>query len=60
MWGISILAEWGVSFHAVVVFGLVKNLLFKSILGHCGLLIRWIDSFNTVAQNVHIVILLQT
>ena len=27
----------GVSFHAVVVFGLGKNLLFKSILGHCVL-----------------------
>ena len=35
MWGISILAEWGISFHAVVVFGLGKNLLFKSVLGHC-------------------------
>ena len=27
---------WGVSFHAVVVFSLGKNLLFKSVLGHCG------------------------
>ena len=26
---------WGKSFHAAVVFGLGKNLLFKSILGHC-------------------------
>ena len=25
-----------ISFHAVVVFGLGKNLLFKSVLGHCG------------------------
>ena len=25
----------GISFHAVVVFGLGKNLLFKSILGRC-------------------------
>jgi hypothetical protein len=30
-----ILDLWGVSFHAVVVFGLGKNLLFKSVLGHC-------------------------
>ena len=30
-----ILDLWGISFHAVVVFGLGKNLLFKSILGHC-------------------------
>ena len=29
-----ILDLWGISFHAVVVFGLGKNLLFKSILGH--------------------------
>ena len=25
----------GISFHAVVVFGLGKDLLFKSVLGHC-------------------------
>ena len=30
-----ILDLWGVSFHAVVVFGLGNNLLFKSVLGHC-------------------------
>ena len=33
-----ILDLWGISFHTVVVFGLGKNLLFKSVLGHCGLL----------------------
>ena len=33
-----ILDQWGISFRAVVVFGLGKNLLFKSVLGHCGLL----------------------
>ena len=27
----------GISFHAVVVFGLGKDLLFKSVLGHCEL-----------------------
>ena len=26
---------WGVRFHAVAVFGLGKNLLFKSFLRHC-------------------------
>ena len=26
---------WGISFHAVVVFGLGRNLLFKSMLGRC-------------------------
>ena len=26
---------WGIRFHAVVVFGLGKNLLFKSVLGRC-------------------------
>ena len=30
-----ILDLWGISFHAVIVFGLGKNLLFKSALGHC-------------------------
>ena len=30
-----ILDIWGISFHAVVVFGLGKNLLFKSMLGRC-------------------------
>ena len=34
-----ILDLWGISFHAVVVFGLGKNLLFKSILGLCELYI---------------------
>ena len=39
MWGFQflvILDLWGISFHAVVVFGLGKDLLFKSVLGHCG------------------------
>ena len=38
MWGISFLAVldlWGISLHALVVFGLGKKLLFKSVLGHC-------------------------
>ena len=30
-----ILDLWGISFHAVVVFALGKNFLFKSALGHC-------------------------
>ena len=32
-----ILDLWGISFHTVVVFGLGKNLLFKSALRHCGM-----------------------
>ena len=35
-----ILDLWGISFHAVVVFGLGKTLLFKSVLGHCEI---WYD-----------------
>jgi len=27
---------WGISFHAVVVFGMDKDLLFKSVLGRCA------------------------
>ena len=37
-WGFQlllILDLWGISFHAVVVFGLGKNLLFKFVLGQC-------------------------
>ena len=30
-----ILDLWGISFHAVMVFRLGKNLLFKSIVGRC-------------------------
>ena len=30
-----ILELWGISYQAVVVFGLGKDLLFKSVLGHC-------------------------
>ena len=33
-----ILDLWSISFHAVVVFGLDKNLSFKSMLGRCGFL----------------------
>ena len=32
-----ILDLWGVSFHAAVIFGLGKDFLFKSTLGHCAL-----------------------
>ena len=38
MWGFQlllILDLWGVSFHAAVVFGLGKDFLLKSTLGHC-------------------------
>ena len=31
-----ILTPYGVTFHPVVVIGLGKNLLFKSVLAHCG------------------------
>ena len=34
----------GISFHAVVVFGLGKNLLFKSILGRCVVVHQWWSS----------------
>ena len=33
---------WGITFHAVIVFGLVKNLLFRSVLGYCVLECIWI------------------
>ena len=31
-----ILVQWGISFYAVVVFGLGKDFLFKSVLGRCA------------------------
>ena len=34
-----ILDLWGISFHAVIVFCLGKNVLFKSVLGHCVLIL---------------------
>ena len=37
-----ILDLWGINFQAVVVFVLGKNLLFKSVLGHCELIL-WND-----------------
>ena len=50
MWGISILADfrpiWGISFHTVEVFGLGKDFLFKSALGHCDSLYK-----NKMARN---------
>ena len=42
-----ILDLWGISFHAVVVFALGKNLLFKSALGHCGMVMRVIQTTHT-------------
>ena len=45
-----ILDLWGISFHAVVVFGLGKNLLFRSVLGLCALvliLIVWFFYFQS-------------
>ena len=30
----------GIDFHAVVVFGPGKNFLFKSILGHCAVVVQ--------------------
>ena len=34
MWGI--LDLWGISFHSVVVFGLDKDFVLKSVLEHCN------------------------
>ena len=44
-----ILDQWGISFHAVVVFGLGKNLLFKLILGRCGM--EWLEDLTNVQTN---------
>ena len=48
-----ILDIWGISFHAVVVFGPGKNLLFKSFLGHCA---RWFGVISRVKyEHTHLI-----
>ena len=42
-----VLDLWGISFHAVIVFGLGKNLLFKSGLGHSA---YYVEKFNVSIQ----------
>ena len=45
MWGISIHGDFrpmGYSFHPAVVVGLGNDLLFKSVLAHCGPLINYV------------------
>ena len=57
MWGFQfllILDLWGISFHAVVVFGPGKNLLFKSILGRCALSLL---CFGVFGRNLEILTL---
>ena len=42
-----ILDYWGMSFHPAVVVSLGNDLLFNSILGHCGVLVSvWLWSFK--------------
>ena len=38
----AILNLWGVPFHPVVVVDLGKNLLFKSVLGHCDYMAHFV------------------
>ena len=42
-----ILDLWGISFHAVVVIGLVKDLLFKSGKGDCDVRRKFITNFRS-------------
>ena len=49
----------GISFHAVLVFGLGKNLLFKSILGRCVGLFAQI-SFRFIEVALNLVFLIST
>ena len=44
-----ILDLWGISFHAVIVFGLGKNLLFKSVLGHC-------EQYDPITLNIILIL----
>ena len=42
---------WVISFHAVVVFGLGKNILFKSILGCC---VQWPQGADELLGDAHL------
>ena len=42
-----ILDLWSISFHAVIVFGLGENLLFKSILGRCVACLSALKDFTS-------------
>ena len=48
-----ILDLWGISFHAVVVFALGKNLLFKFALGHCVFLLVRSSRFYLITSGLH-------
>ena len=52
-----ILDLWGISSHAVVVFGLGKNLLFKTVLGHCVVIsheIAFISVLAPLLKGIHL------
>ena len=52
MWGISILANFRpMSFYFVVVFGLGKDLLFKSVLGHCVQFLFSIENMHSMKMH---------
>ena len=46
-----ILDLWGISFNAVVVVGLGKDLLFESVLGHCAYR-RTLGSFENFGSEI--------
>ena len=45
-----ILDLWDVSFHAAVVFGLGKDFLFKSTLGHCVMFVIFVNKVDDGAM----------
>ena len=47
-----ILDQWGISFHAVVVSGIGKNLLFESIQGHCVTIHMYTDFIEFLLNNI--------
>ena len=47
----------GLSFHAVIVFGLGKNLLLKSVLGRCGdLLTLPASTYNSFKTSFNLIV----
>jgi hypothetical protein len=51
-----ILDLWGINFHAMIVFGLGKNLLFKSVLGHCATHIMLIQNLLNKISILYLVV----
>ena len=51
-----ILDLWGIYFHAAVVFGLGKDFLFKSALGHCVQMIKFFTCLAAIPRSTDLIL----